>query len=253
MQHPTIQALSTGADRSEPTEPTLGDLVTATPAAARVLERHGLDYCCGGGATLAEASSAAGIDPQAVRDELAALEPGPPPDWASMGPGELTDHLVATHHAYLHRELPRLATLAAKVASVHGERHPELAEVHRTYDALHADLSPHLFKEERVLFPAVHELEAATSMPWFPFGTTSGPISMMLMEHDRAGELLERLRDLTGGYQVPEDGCASYRALYEGLAELEADTHLHVHKENNVLFPMVRRMERSLTASVPTA
>ena len=90
-------------------------------------------------------------------------------------------------------------------------------------------------------------------MPWFPFGTTSGPISMMLLEHDRAGELLARLRELTGGYQVPEDGCASYRALYDGLAELEADTHLHVHKENNLLFPMVRRLERSLMAAAAGA
>lgn len=248
MEHPTIQELPAGAERRDPTGVTLGELVTERPSAARVLERFGLDYCCGGAATLSEATAAAGIDPQVVLDELAGLDPSPVPDWAAMGPGELVEHLVTTHHAYLHRELPRLAALAAKVAEVHGERHPELLEVRRTYDALHADLSPHLFKEERVLFPAVQELEGAAAMPWFPFGTTAGPISMMLLEHDRAGELLARLRELTGDYRVPDDGCASYRALYEGLAELEADTHLHVHKENNVLFPMVRDLEDALTA-----
>jgi regulator of cell morphogenesis and NO signaling len=243
MQHPTIQRPTVDVDG---TEATLGALVTATPAAARVLERYGLDYCCGGGTTLSAACVTAGVDEADVRRELADLEPDTSPEWASMGAGDLVDHIVATHHAYLHRELPRLAALAAKVAAVHGERHPELLEVRRTYDELHADLSPHLFKEERVLFPAVHELEHAATMPWFPFGTTAGPISMMLMEHDRAGELLERLRELTGGYEAPADGCASYHALYAGLAEIEADTHLHVHKENNVLFPMVRRMEESL-------
>ena len=253
MQHPTIQQLPTGTERRDPTGVTLAELVTERPSAARVLERFDLDYCCGGAATLSEASAAAGVDPRAVLDELAELEPSAAPEWSTMGPAELTEHLVATHHAYLHRELPRLAALAAKVAEVHGERHPELAEVRRTYDALHADLSPHLFKEERVLFPAVQELEAATTMPWFPFGTTAGPISMMLLEHDRAGELLARLRSLTGGYRVPDDACASYRALYDGLAELEADTHLHVHKENNVLFPMVRDLERALTARTASA
>ena len=232
---------------------TLGELVTARPAAARVLEQHGLDYCCGGRRTLSDACETSGADLEEVLGELASLAPAPSPDWAAMDAPELVDHIVATHHAYLHREMPRLATLAAKVASVHGERHPELAEVRRTYDELHAELSPHLFKEERVLFPAVHELAAATSMPWFPFGTTSGPISMMMLEHDHAGELLERLRALTDGYRTPDDGCASYRALYDGLAELEADTHLHVHKENNVLFPAVRRLEEALAGAVPTA
>ena len=253
MEHPTIQQVPTDAERGGPAEVTLAELVTARPAAARILEAHGLDYCCGGSATLSRAADAAGLDPQVVLDELSTLDPAPAPDWASMGAGELVDHLLATHHAYLHRELPRLTALAAKVAEVHGAHHPELSEVRRACEALQADLTPHMFKEERVLFPAVKELEGATTMPWFPFGTTAGPISMMLMEHDRTGELLARLRELTGSYSVPEDGCASYRALYDGLAEVEADTHLHVHKENNLLFPMVRDLERALTAAAASA
>lgn len=232
------------------TDRTLAELVTADPGSARVLERFGLDYCCGGQRGLAEACATASID---VDDVLAALAQQPPagtPDWAALPPEALVDHLEATHHAYLHTELDRLGALAEKVASVHGERHPELTRVRDTYGELRDDLEPHLMKEERVLFPLIRELVAGSGDGPAPHGGAleDGPIRVMSMEHDRAGELLGELRRLSNGYEVPDDGCASYRALYEGLAELEADTHLHVHKENNVLFPAVIELEHRSAA-----
>jgi regulator of cell morphogenesis and NO signaling len=228
----------------DPTE-TLGALVTARPELAPRLDRLGLDYCCGGGRTLAEACAERGLDPAEVLETLAAEPAGPPAGWAELGPAELVDHLEAVHHTYLREALPRLATLVAKVAEVHGERHPELVEVRATFEELRADLEPHLLKEERVLFPQIRALDAAGDgpAPAVPCGSLRAPITVMLAEHDRAGELLGRLRERTGGFAVPADGCASYRALYTGLAELEADTHLHVHKENNVLFPAVLELE----------
>jgi len=224
----------------------LAELVTSAPGAARVLERFGLDYCCGGQQRLGDACASRGVDSAAVLEALAALAPEPEPDWASMPPDRLVDHLEATHHAFLKSELPRLGALAEKVAGVHGRRHPELEETRATFEALRADLEPHLLKEERVLFPMIRELAAPAALPVFHCGTLRNPISVMRVEHDRVGDLLARLRALTGGYQTPADGCASYRALFEGLAELEADTHLHVHKENNLLFPAVLALESRL-------
>ncbi len=223
---------------------TLAEIVNASPASARVLESFGLDYCCGGNRRLDDACSSTSLDPELVLDALADLEPGPEPDWVSMGPVELVDHLEAVHHAYLHSELPRLDALADKVAGVHGERHPELHEVRAGYRALRADLEPHLMKEEQVLFPMIRELATASTPLVFPCGSVQNPISVMMTEHDRAGDLLSTLRVLTNGYRVPADGCASYRAFYDGLAELETDTHLHVHKENNLLFPAVVALEQ---------
>ena len=228
---------------------TLADLVTADPGAARVLERYGLDYCCGGGRPLDAACAEAGVDPTAVLDALATTPDEPSPDWATMAPEVLVDHLEATHHVYLHTELPRLTALADKVADVHGGRHPELVAVRDTYAELRADLEPHLMKEEQILFPLIRELVASSGTAEPHCGSLElGPIRVMMMEHDRAGELLAELRSATGGYEVPDDGCASYRALYEGLAALEADTHLHVHKENNVLFPAVIALEHASAA-----
>lgn len=226
---------------------TLGALVNDHPELARALERRGLDYCCGGRRSLADACIGLGLDPCVVASELADLVTGElPADWSTMGAVDLVDHLEATHHRYLWSEMPRLSELTAKVLSVHGTRHPELAGIAACFDEVRADLEPHLLKEERVLFPMVRELAAARSAPTFPCGSVRNPISIMLREHDAVGEVLARLRDLTCGYRTPADGCASYVACFAALAELEADTHLHIHKENNLLFPMVVCMEADL-------
>ena len=166
-----------------------------------------------------------------------------------MGLTDLVDHLEATHHRYLWDELPRLSALVAKIVSVHGDRHPELAQVEACFGEIRHDLEPHLLKEERVLFPMIRELDVATEPVSFHCGTLRNPISMMLREHDAVGDLLAQLRRLTNGYRPPADGCASYVACYAGLAEMEADTHLHIHKENNLLFPRVVRIESELAAS----
>ncbi|MFN8040062.1 MAG: iron-sulfur cluster repair di-iron protein [Acidimicrobiales bacterium] len=229
-------------------EALLGDLVSARPVLAPVLDDLGLDYCCGGQRSLGSACRLAGLDANEVvarlRDASHAADAAPP-EWAGLGPAELVDHLEAVHHRYLDDELSGLAELADKVATVHGARHPELAEVVATYGELRADLEPHLRKEELVLFPMIRRLDAAGGEsldPPLPMALAA-PVSVMLAEHEQAGELLARLRELTGGYAPPDDACASYRSLYERLAALEADTHLHVHKESNVLFPMVLELE----------
>src|SRR5690606_4738276 len=120
--------------------------------------------------------------------------------------------------------------LAEKVAGVHGGRHPELAQVRDLVAELKADLEPHLNKEERILFPAIRQLVDGTVPGGFPFGSIANPVSVMMREHDRAGEILTQLRRAARDFELPADGCASYAALYEGLEQVEEDTHLHVHK-----------------------
>lgn len=225
----------------------LGELVTAHPRLAREFERLGLDYCCGGGQSLAEACSSKGLDITATAHALAeVVADDAVADWATMGAADLVDHLEATHHRYLKEELPRLSALVAKIVGVHGERHPELVDVAACFDLVRADLEPHLLKEEQILFPMIRELAASPVAPSFHCGTLRNPISVMLAEHDAVGALLARLRLLADDFEPPADGCASYVACFAGLAEMEADTHLHIHKENNLLFPAVVRLEAEL-------
>lgn len=235
---------------TDPRTTTLGDLVAANPAVARVLQAHGLDFCCHGERTLEAACAEAGVDVDEVAARVAGTAVEGDTSWTSLAPDDLATHIVATHHRYLWEELPLLEQLAEKVATVHGERHPELAEVRRLVAALRAELEPHLAKEEQVLFPAVAALAAgdapALAVP------LSNPVRVMLREHDQAGELLARLREVTGGYAVPADGCASYRSLYERLEAVEADTHLHVLKENHTLFPAALELDDRVRGSAAT-
>lgn len=226
----------------------LADVVTTYPSLARELEARGLDYCCGGATTLERACNDLGLDADLVIAELqASITDTRPEAWATMGAVQLVDHIVETHHRYLWDELPRVAALMDKVLSVHGERHPELEVIARCFGTIRGDLEPHMRREEQVLFPAIREMATASTMPEFPFGLIENPISVMLREHDVVGELLAELRQLTDGFTPPADGCASYCALFAAFGEIEADTHLHVHKENNLLFPTVVAIEHRLS------
>ena len=87
-------------------------------------------------------------------------------------------------------------------------------------------------------------------LPSFHCGTLRNPISVMLSEHDAVGDLLAKLRQMTNGYTPPADGCATYVSCFTAMTEIEADTHLHIYKENNVLFPLVVRLEAERTVMV---
>lgn len=230
---------------------TLAAAVTAHPEVARELEHRGLDYCCGGQRTLAEACQVAGLDLEEVLADLSAVSIGSTTaDWATMAPDALVDHLELVHHRYLWAELPRLVGLVDRLIGAHGDRHPELHRLARCLDDIRREMEPHLRREEMVLFPMIRELAAADhrgdGAPAFHCGSVRNPISVMLTEHDQVGELLAELRAITDGYRPPADGCATYTECFRSLARLETDTHLHVHKENNLLFPAVLALEQRL-------
>lgn len=228
---------------------TLAEAVDAFPQVAREFERRGLDYCCGGARTVSDACAQIGVDPQEIVAELSETTMTPVAEWTTMSADVLVDHIEATHHRYLWAELPRVSALVDKIVAVHGVRHPELVEIALCFAQVHADLQPHLLKEERVLFPMIRELATSSGIPAFHCGSLRNPISVMLSEHDAVGDLLAKLRRLTNGYTTPADGCASYAACFKAMAEIESDTHLHIHKENNVLFPLVVQLEAELAAT----
>jgi regulator of cell morphogenesis and NO signaling len=211
-----------------------------------------LDYCCNGHRSLAEACDEAGIDVGGAIDTLqtSAAESSAAAsslqDLVQATPTALVDHIVQTHHTYLRGELPRLSDLAERVMTVHGDRHPELADVRDTFEVLRADLEPHLDREEQILFPLVREIDAALHSDNAANGELENAVSVLEDDHEQVGDLLARLRELTNSFTTPADGCASYRSLYDGLHRLADDTHLHVHKENNILFPAAIDREREL-------
>lgn len=219
---------------------TLGEIVTRYPSLAAALERRGLDYCCHGGRTLAEAATQAGLDPGGVATDLSTAHiEEPPAEWATLGPLELVNHIEAVHHAYLWDELPRITALIDKIVAAHGDRHPELADVRQLYATLRAELEPHLADEEQRVFPMIRQFTARADRSPLD-AETLAQMAALVTEHERVGDLLADLRRVTNHHAVPADGCATYTVCYGSLAALEEDTHLHVHKENNVLFPAIR-------------
>lgn len=212
----------------------VGELVTTNPSRSRIFERLGIDYCCGGRKSLAEACVERDLDVNTVVQMLKAVEDDTPQDvsnWQHTPLPELIDHIVETHHAYLRQELPRLHQLLTKVAGRHGLEHSWLKEMQPTFDEMISALFDHMHSEEEHVFPAIRNLDNN------PGASLSEVVDQMEEEHDAAGEALAVLRRLSNDYRPPERACNSFRALLHGLAELEADMHQHIHKENNILFP----------------
>jgi regulator of cell morphogenesis and NO signaling len=228
-------------------EKTIGEIAAESPAAIAVFERFGIDYCCGGRRPLADACKEAGITVGAFESALNAAPAAPELnlDWTARPLTDLHAYLVGRYHVHAREQLATLGTLAAKVMAVHSERHPEVRRVATLVNALEQDMLPHMTKEEVVLFPYVDSLESGEPQPCC-FGTVQNPIRVMLAEHEAVGDILSNLRTTTSDYTPPEDACFSYRELYRRLADMERETHEHIHLENNVYFPRALDLERSL-------
>lgn len=217
-------------------------LVTERPATIAVFQRHGIDFCCGGKRSVVSACEAAGLDAGQVMAELTAAVAGREGSQWPSGIGPLVAHIQRTYHAPLREELPRLAMMLEKVVYRHGEHFPDvLMPLQRTFAHLQQELLQHMAKEDAGLFPALVAFEAGGTLEpeWL-----DAPVTMLEAEHAYAGAALAEMRRLTGGFMPPPDACPTFKGLYYGLAQLEHDMHLHVHLENNVLFPAAAALAR---------
>ncbi|MEO6549257.1 MAG: iron-sulfur cluster repair di-iron protein [Ferruginibacter sp.] len=229
---------------------TLGQIATKDLRKAKVFKKYGLDFCCGGKQTVKEACAAKGLDVTRVEQELQNADQYPtarPIPYGDWDLGFLADYIVNTHHSYVKQTLPDLCTYAAKVANVHGAHHPELLRINQLVQEINTELTAHLYKEEKILFPYVKELVATENkLPAIAssFGTVQAPINLMESEHELVGKNLAEIRSLSKDYTLPADACASYSFLYKILAEFEDDLFLHIHLENNILFPKAIQLEK---------
>lgn len=228
-------------------ERTVGELVAEQPSRSRIFEKVGIDYCCKGNQALGEACKAKGVAVEPILEALSS-EPKVQEDGAITAlyrsAEELVDYIVAKHHAYMRENLPRLAYLTEKVAAVHGAEDTRLEQLHKAYMQFKGETDGHLDKEEVMLFPFIKMLAKGQRPPFPP--TVMMPIRRMLEEHDAHGQNLELFRQLTDGYVAPSHACNTYRAMLQGLEEMEQDLHRHIHLENSVLYPWAERMERDL-------
>ena len=222
------------------TETPVGELFRAFPARSRIFENLGIDYCCGGKKSLAEACQAKKLDPATVVAMLSALDNGgkevqADPDTLTLT--ELCDHIDRVHHGYLREELPRLDFMTKKVAATHGDADPRLLDVRRLFETFKDKVSAHTAEENEQVFPAIRQLEGADGNKAERTFALKKEFEKLEIEHLSTGAALAQFNQLTDSYTPPDWACGTMRALYDGLRQMEKDMHQHIHEENNVLFP----------------
>lgn len=229
---------------------TVGEIVKNNYQTAEIFKKYKIDFCCGGNKTIDEACS----DKNISVDELTAAlsertnqSSGDNHNYKDWEPDFLADYIINVHHKYVKENIPLLSEFTNKISNVHGERHPELRKVASYFGEVAAELQHHMMKEERILFPYIIKLQEAfknnAAIDPSPFGTVCNPIAMMEMEHESASNLLKQMREITNDYTLPEDACSTYTVTFKKLDEFENDLHLHIHLENNILFPKAIEME----------
>jgi regulator of cell morphogenesis and NO signaling len=231
---------------------TVREIVIEMPGATRVFEKMGIDYCCGGAKPITEACQTAGVTVEEVVRSLeqfmtSSQASAESKDWQAESLASLITHIHDKHHVFTREELDRIEPLLAKVCSVYSEKRPELLQIQALFEELKRELLLHMKKEENILFPYITQMETAISAdlaaPVAMFGTVRNPVRMMMNEHDGAGDVLRRIRQLSNDFNPPADACVSYQSLYRAMEELEQDLHQHIHLENNILFPRAIEME----------
>jgi len=252
-QGPEWWKVKIAKNKSDENIETLGQIATKDLRKAQVFKKYGLDFCCGGKKTVQQACAEKGLDVLKIEQELRQADNMPssrPLPYDEWNLDFLADYIVNTHHSYVRKSLPDIMAYAEKVMKVHGSHHPELIRVKKLVEDVNSELLAHMIKEEKVLFPYIKELVAAknnTQVFSAPqFGTVQNPINMMEMEHEMVGNNLEEIRNITNNYALPEDACATYSLLFKMLDEFEDDLHLHIHLENNILFPKALTIEKEL-------
>lgn len=223
------------------TRNTVNDFVKNAPREVLEFFRdQGIDTCCGGDRSLADACRDQGLSPDTFPEQLSALrntagpEPGPPPE--NLSSVELIEHILDKHHRYLKEEFPKFDGLFEKTLAAHAANHPELKELQRYFNLLRNDLLPHMEKEERVLFPMIRALAAGVAPEGIGCGSVEAPIRVMRMEHETVLDILRKMRRAAMDYKAPQDACTTYQHLLERLEDLESNTQAHITKENDILF-----------------
>lgn len=232
---------------------TLAELVSEDPRRAVIFQKWGLDFCCGGKQTLQEACAGAEVPLTTVEEALEALQKQQTTevhDFRTWPATKLIHFILDNHHAYVEAHVPQIRPLLAKVVQVHGARHPELAEVQQIWESMADHLIVHMKKEELILFPYIQKLEKAAaegSVPDAPpFGSVRNPVYVMEAEHEEEGQRLKRLQQITGNFTPPPDACNTFKAVYALLSDFIENLLMHIHLENNLLFPKAIKMEEQL-------
>ncbi|MBK8640750.1 MAG: iron-sulfur cluster repair di-iron protein [Saprospiraceae bacterium] len=231
----------------------IGELVARDYRTASVFKKYSIDFCCQGNRTIEEACEKKNSDTKKVLEDLVAMmeaKSESTTDYQSWPLDLLADYIEKKHHRYVQEKTLEIQPYLDKICKVHGERHPELLEIKEEFNASAGELAAHMKKEELILFPFIRKMTKAklenTKVDAAHFGTVKNPIQMMMNEHTVEGNRFMKIEELSNNYTPPLDACNTYRVSFALLKEFEQDLHLHIHLENNILFPRAIEIEKEL-------
>ncbi|MBO6795306.1 MAG: iron-sulfur cluster repair di-iron protein [Balneolaceae bacterium] len=218
----------------------IGEIVAEDYRTAFIFKNFGIEYCCGGKKSLAQACASRSVDLEEVLKQIESATQHRPEEnrFNEWSASFLIDYIINNHHVYVKEKLPFLMFLAGKVARVHGYEHPELIKMNRLVQELNSEMMNHMSKEEGSSFPLIKKLETNGKIE----EKNDLLIAELEDEHEAAGAIMEELRSLSNQFQFPEGACSSYQIYFKTLNEFEEDLHKHVHLENNVLFTKVEQL-----------
>ncbi len=232
---------------------TVGSIVAEDYRAAAVLTKYGIDFCCKGGRSVQEVCDKMKIDQAKLAEDITTLlaRDARSAEDVRMWPlDKLADHVETVHHRYVEERGPIIRQYLDKLCKVHGERHPELFTINEEFNTCTGAMAMHMKKEELILFPFVRNLARSerSGVPFKTprFGTVENPVKAMMEDHNDEGERFARMHAVSGDFTVPADGCSTYAAAFAMLKEFEEDLHLHIHLENNIMFPRAVALEKQL-------
>ncbi len=225
---------------------TVGQIVAKNYRTADVFKSYGIDFCCGGDASLEKVCFEHGLDQDELLKELAEKVEGGKPYGQQYDTWELDflmDFIVQQHHQYMRSALPEIDDYLQRVCKVHGIQHPELKHIHWYFDQLNEDFKLHMTFEEEKAFPLIKTLlNTSNESKYGEIQSAKKSLDLMADDHSKTGKTLKKIRSLSNSYTPPEDACSTYKVLYNKLRELEADIKKHVHLENNILTPKAMRL-----------
>jgi regulator of cell morphogenesis and NO signaling len=224
-------------------QPTIGEIVANDFRAASIFKEAGIDFCCGGNKSITAACTEKGVNESLLIEQLNTLTQTPVSGAINFREWDLSflsDYIVNTHHKFVLKNLPKLVFYTQKIANVHGDHHPELIEVASLFAKINEELLQHLKNEEEVLFPAIKVAEKKASQA--TKSTIVSEITRMQDEHEFAGGAMDKINVLTNNYYIPGDACNTYRVSLQLLEQFENDLHVHVHLENNILYPKALKL-----------
>lgn len=224
----------------------VGQLVAQDYRTASVFKSHKIDFCCKGNRSIEDVCMNESVNENELLDQLnlsITKTDSANIDFKTWDMDLLADYVEKKHHRYVITKIPELVAYLNKVARVHGERHPELYEIDQLFKDSAEELLSHMEKEENMLFPYIRQM-ASGNFQAPVFGSIQIPIQTMMHEHEAEGDRFRKIAELSNNYTPPEDACATYKVAFSLLQEYEEDLHLHIHIENNILFPKAIEFEK---------